>query len=120
MRTSFLATFFLFCFLATAQAGRKTQTVDYSHFEIGAYPKPIPWDYEQSQTCPFDDYDLKSLAIYTYYYYPDIYWTAKSGYEEWGWTHQETRFWMQKEAYEYYKAENPGYDDPRDADGNEL
>lgn len=119
MKVSLVSFLLLFGLLAPAQAG-KSQAVDYSAFDVGATPMPIPWTYEASQTCPFDDYDLKQAATYAYYYYPDLYWTAKSGYEEWGWSFSTTRFWLQKEMYAYYKAANPGYDDPVDANGNEL
>lgn len=104
--------FFLCSFgvIAMAEAKKRGDAVDYNTFDVGGIPAPVPWDIEASATCPYDDYDLQQAATYAYHYYNDLYWTAKSGYEEWGWAWNTTRNWLQREMYSRWQADNPGVD----------
>ena len=111
MKKLILPLLFLFVIIGTAQAGRKKNTVDYGVFDVSAMPAPIPWSVEASAICPYDDYDLQMAANYAFHYYNDLYWVAKSGYEEWGWDWNTTRNWLQREMYDRWQAENPGIDD---------
>lgn len=100
-----------FGLIGVSQAGRKKNTVDYSHFDVSAIPAPVPWSNEASAICPYDDYDLQQAATYAYHYYNEVYWVAKSGYEEWGWAWNTTRNWLQREMYDLWQAEGGGMDD---------
>lgn len=95
--------------VGVSQAG-KQGAVNYSAFDVVATPAPVPWSNEASAVCPYDDYDLRQAATYAYHYYNDVYWVAKSGYEEWGWAWNTTRNWLQREMYDRWQAEGGGID----------